>query len=1261
MADGEKGTCIEIEGVEPDLRDKFAQALFSKFEKCESESELKNEIIKIIGEKEIDLDKIDLRDVQIKRKLADTANCAIKDVYEREISGGTNTYQLSQLITGAVSFICNPPRFTFPRMTFNLQLKIFLDMLIQMLIDLLIGLLVGIILKLLSLSLEICENGKLLGFDLQFNINDIFNFDGLSNIFQNYEISITGNSAQIAELDGCEFSEEVIQEASTQENPVSFMTDLNGILTPSELCALLNGSPSDGTVQSVLELLEYDYPLLNTKIGNDVTIKNLFRDIGSTLDPEVCSALNSLDQQNIDLNQVCSPEFIKDIEDRKKTMLRKKGFDEKDAEDLVKKERDKIKKQHEELVGTISKIKDNPNSLLDKADLTIFCKNGKPGAIKPADVPNMEHVTNIALEGIFTTYKMAHKIDFDGFVQSKFINLKPKKVIVSRYDEINIPMANGTIKTFKNIETPDYMLIKDGAKPMFITNKEKFALAEVIDFGDEDNEDSDPEYGDPITVASLGIKKAAKTGKLKGISPNDLYLADLERFEKPKHLRKKIVGVIKETKRKALRTKHSLGGEDTIQSSSYNGYTVVNNEYITLLNKTAKYYPTKLASNERMPTLSDNSIVELPPIVQVSDIDIDDEQMSMVKQFANTTITKEQLQKPVYIYSSASFTDKPYYKTSNGLIELVNIAIPNYKVENTKISSENDVFNQFYKKKTGQNSSTSLYMNIFANLLSRQSFYTDMVALTEDDKDDSIKELYYSLSGSYQKFTNKMSIIPFENIGDYIGFQKQTLEEFKNDPCSIQDESPVGSKSTLANLIKIPTVRLLVRNHIMKFTNMFMNSLYLFEHQKMYENSELYIQFLIQTFKQDLQKLAILGRGDLSLNFYKIYFEYLDEYFESQIVLNGGLYDPLSGQKISLDQELSEDFKLNYIFKLELQFLKDRYNKLFKEFKNEELHILSILSGKFNESSYKKQIYIDFEILKNNVAQTTNFTASPRQWQYSCAIKVKDGNNTYTLYRTIEDGKTSVRNALPSISLDKKLELFKTLKETNEFKLLFDYCFSLTKIVSIIHIENCMEICQRDQFSNIMLIASDEAIRNSAVQSYYSNDNEKMDCFEPSSSQNGNGFEMPKLSGMIAKMIIQFLIKAPIIILKAIVELTDPNIAIASKLRTAVSAISCTPLPVLPFSLALLPFTLIPSPISIGPPVIPPLGHIYLGIDFAEFLYEIANSDRTKCAGLDFNLSELGDISEANATLCKKGCSEATYNAQRGGTAIDLRIGTDGC
>ncbi|MFM1840076.1 MAG: hypothetical protein RIR47_125 [Bacteroidota bacterium] len=1260
MADGEKGTCIEIEGVESDLRDKFTQALFAKFEKCETEADLKDTIIKIIGDNNIDLDKIDVRDVQLKRKLAEAAECVINEVYGEE-EQGTKTYQLSQIVTGIVSFICKPPRFNFPRMTFNLQLKIFLDMLIQMLIDLLIGLLVAIIMKLLSLAFELCENGKLLSFDAQFNINDLFNFDGLTNIFQNYEITVAGNEAQIKELDNCESDEfsESTAEAGTSENPINFMTDLNGVLNPSELCLLLNGTPSDTSVQSILELLEYDYPLLFSKLNDDITIKNFFKDIGKTLNPEVCASLNQL-QQTVDLNTICSPDFIKNLEDRKATMLRKKGFDEQDAKDLVKKEREKLKKQHEEIVGTIAKLRNDPNSLLDTADLTVFCKNGKPGAIKPTDVPNVDFVANIALEGLFSTYKMAHKIDFDGFNESRFINLKPKKVIVSRYGEINVPMADGSIKTFKNIETPDYMLTKDGAKPMFITKKSKFALAEVIDFGNEEDDEPEIEYGEPITVASLGIKKSAKTGKLKDISPSELYLADLERFENPKQLKTKIVGVIKEIKRKALRTKHALSGEDTIQSSSYTGYTVVNDKYITLLNKTAKYYPTKLASNERMPTLSDNSILELPPIIQTSDIDIDSEQLEMIKKFANTSITMDQLQKPIYMYTSSSFTGKPYYKTSDGITELVNTLIPNYKVASTTISSENDVFNQFFKTKTTKNSSTNLYMNVFANLLSRQSFYTDMVSLAEDDKDDDIREMYYALSGSYQKFNNKMGIIPFENIGDYIGFQKQALEEFRNDPCAIQDESDSNSKSALAGLIKIPTVRLLVRNHIMKFTNMFMNTLFLFKHQRLYENSELYIQFLIQTFKQDLQKLAVLG-GDLSLNFYNIYFEYLDEYYESQIVLNNGLYDPLSGQKISLDQEFSEDFKLNYIFKLELKIMQERYNRLFKEFDNEDLHLMSILSGKFNESFYRKQIYVDFQVLKDGIEQTRAFSATSRQWEYACFIKIKDGNNTYTLHKVSVNGGTNVRNALPALSAERKLQLFKLLRETNEFKLLFDYCFSMTKIMSLIHVENCMEICQRDQFANMMIIASDEAIRNSAVAAYYSNDNEKTDCYNPNAGQNGPAFEMPKLSGMLAKIILQFLIKAPIIILKAIVELTDPNISIASKIRTATSALTCTPLPVLPFSLALLPFTLIPSPISIGPPVIPPLGHIYLGIDLAEFVYALATSDRGNCASLDLNISDLGDMTESNASLCKKGCSEAAWSAQRGGSGIDLRIATDGC
>jgi hypothetical protein len=84
----------------------------------------------------------------------------------------------------------------------------------------------------------------------------------------------------------------------------------------------------------------------------------------------------------------------------------------------------------------------------------------------------------------------------------------------------------------------------------------------------------------------------------------------------------------------------------------------------------------------------------------------------------------------------------------------------------------------------------------------------------------------------------------------------------------------------------------------------------------------------------------------------------------------------------------------------------------------------------------------------------------------------------------------------------------------------------------------------------------------------------------------------------IAKMIAQ----APIQILKGLEETYDPNIAIASKLRDLSVAAGLPKTPVALWSLALLPVGTIPPPVGVGPPLIPPWGYIYWGVDAGEVL-----------------------------------------------------------
>ena len=199
MADnGEIGTCLE--GVqEVDLRDKFAAALFSKLEECETEKDLKKKIIEILDDNNIDFEA-NTSFIEYKSKLTQYVTCAVNEIAP-DPAEPDKTIQLSQIVTGIVSFLCNPPKFEFKKLKFELKLSLFLKALLNAIIDSLIQLLANLISGLISLSFELCENNKLIDFDLQANINNLLDFSALERIFGKYDIVTQGNQALIQNLD----------------------------------------------------------------------------------------------------------------------------------------------------------------------------------------------------------------------------------------------------------------------------------------------------------------------------------------------------------------------------------------------------------------------------------------------------------------------------------------------------------------------------------------------------------------------------------------------------------------------------------------------------------------------------------------------------------------------------------------------------------------------------------------------------------------------------------------------------------------------------------------------------------------------------------------------------------------------------------------------------------------------------------------------------------------------------------------------------
>ena len=178
-------------------------------------------------------------------------------------------------------------------------------------------------------------------------------------------------------------------------SPTNFISDLDLVINPLELCSLLEGAPSDTTLDAVKELLRYEYPNLYSKFDDNTKIIDLFKDIGNTLDPSVCDSLRQL-RTTYTVDDLCSQDFLKDLENKKAIALRNKGFSDDITKALLDKEKKKIADKHAQAVATIGKLRDNPARLLEDVETNVFCKNGKPGIMKLTDIPKMDTVAAVS-------------------------------------------------------------------------------------------------------------------------------------------------------------------------------------------------------------------------------------------------------------------------------------------------------------------------------------------------------------------------------------------------------------------------------------------------------------------------------------------------------------------------------------------------------------------------------------------------------------------------------------------------------------------------------------------------------------------------------------------------------------------------------------------------------------------------------------------------------------------------------------------------
>jgi len=94
----------------------------------------------------------------------------------------------------------------------------------------------------------------------------------------------------------------------TLANFEKFLEDVSAVLTPRELCTLINGIPSEGTLTYIERIIEKGYPEIAMALNTKTKIKSLFRRFGKLIDASFCEEIvNDLNRVQIKYEEVCPP------------------------------------------------------------------------------------------------------------------------------------------------------------------------------------------------------------------------------------------------------------------------------------------------------------------------------------------------------------------------------------------------------------------------------------------------------------------------------------------------------------------------------------------------------------------------------------------------------------------------------------------------------------------------------------------------------------------------------------------------------------------------------------------------------------------------------------------------------------------------------------------------------------------------------------------------------------------------------------------
>lgn len=530
--------------------------------------------------------------------------------------------------------------------------------------------------------------------------------------------------------------------------------------------------------------------------------------------------------------------------------------------------------------------------------------------------------------------------------------------------------------------------------------------------------------------------------------------------------------------------------------------------------------------------------------------------------------------------------------------------------------TQQQVFEKYITKDTGLNiDGKDLYLDVSSYILR---------LLTT-----SSLESIFLKSGTESLNVSLLTSIDFSGLFNLRKAIQEAKEELVNNPCILQSDFNPSKQLHPFKLLLVKTaVRLIIRLHILDFKikNVYTSSVFL--NSEFLQNDDTLVQYLIDSFLSKNSKfvpifteaIIKLLNDDIQNNicfvnpitksrikFSKIKYEtilntetlqYVKYLFLTEFVSTNNIFDKFFSRNVRV---LNETIPLSKKYKVK--------NYLLNQLKFYDASNVSNASGVDTADRGRvgvAPLYLYLENVNNQLSVTLRCTVCNL-----ASVKVDFPNST----RSLDISSPEVRNTVNAAFL-----------ENTQLNLLLDYVFDLYKFLNIsaiyqYHIISC-ENRQINEIFDTTNAALKVIIKTNLVNRRYDQFDSELECpidldFEL------NGLD---INALINAELLKMLLTAPIQIFKGLVETIDPNISIASKIRYIAEAAGAPKLPIIPYSLGLLPAGIIPPPIGIGPPVLPPYGFMYWGIDAGEVAYAYATGDATLDSHNGLDLEFEGDV-----------------------------------